>query len=68
MQTLMQQVPPQVWLAFTALVADRRDAPMFAEEPRHLSYLIAQCQDTSPETCRCRADDTKASLNPRITL
>ena len=68
MQTLIQQVPPQVWPAFTALVADRRDVPTFAEEPRHLSYLIAQYQDTSPEACRCRADDAEASLNPRIAL
>jgi hypothetical protein len=29
---------------------------------------LQQYQDTSPEACRCRADDAEASLNPRIAL
>jgi transposase-like protein len=63
MQNLMHKVPPQVWPAFKALVADLRDAPTFEEGQRRLRHLIEQYQGPFPEACRCLADDTEASLN-----
>jgi putative transposase len=62
-QPLRQQVPPQAWPAFKAWVADRRDAPTFAEGQRRFRALIAQYQAPCPDACRCLADDAEASLN-----
>jgi putative transposase len=42
MQTLAQQVPPQAWPAFKALVVDRRDAPSIAEGHRPFQHLLPQ--------------------------
>jgi putative transposase len=63
MQNLMQQVPPQAWPAFKALVVDLREAPTFEEGQRRLHPLIAQSQDTFPAACQCLAEDAEASLN-----
>jgi transposase-like protein len=64
MQHLMHKVPPQVWPACQALVADRRDAPTCEEGQRRLRPLIEQYQETLPDACRCLADDAEASLPP----
>jgi hypothetical protein len=62
-QNLQQQVPPQAWPAFKALVAALRDAPTFEEGQRRLQALIEQYQRPLPEACRCLAADAEASLN-----
>lgn len=63
MHNLQQQVPPQAWPAFKALVADLRDAPTLEEGHRRLQTLREQYQGTFPEACRCRADDAEASVH-----
>ena len=63
MQNLAQQVPPQAWPAFKALVVDRRDAPSSEEGHRRLQQLLTQYQRTFPEACKCLEDDVEASLN-----
>ena len=63
MQQLHQKGPPQAWPAFTALVADRRDAPTCEAGQRRRQHLLAQSQDPFPEACRCLEADAEASLN-----
>jgi putative transposase len=41
MQNLHQKVPPQAWPAFTAVVADMRDAPTCEEGQRRQQALLA---------------------------
>jgi transposase-like protein len=62
-QNLAPHVPPQAWLAFKALVVDRRDAPSVDEGQRRFQHLLAPYQHTYPEACRCLRDDIEASLN-----
>jgi transposase-like protein len=64
MQHLQQQVPPQAWPEFKALVVDRRDAPSGAEAERRRQETVKRYQLDFPEACRCLLDDAKASLNP----
>jgi putative transposase len=64
MQNLQQQVPPQAWPEFKALVADMRDAPSVAEAERRRQELVKRYQLDFPEACRCLRDDAQASLNP----
>ena len=62
-QNLMQQVSPQAWLAFKALVADMQDAPTFEEGQRRFPSWFEQHQDSFPKAYRCLADDAEARLN-----
>ena len=59
----MPTVSPQAWPAFTALVADLRDAPTFEEGHRRFQALLVQYQGTFPAACRGLADDAEARLN-----
>jgi transposase-like protein len=64
MQNLQQQVPPQAWPEFKALVIDMRDAPTVRAAEQRRQARVSRSQRDFPEACRCLSDDAAASLNP----
>jgi len=62
MQNLQQQVPPQAWPEFKALVIDMRDAPTVGAAEQRRQAIVTRSQRDFPEACRCLLDDAQASL------
>jgi transposase-like protein len=58
-----QQVPPQTWSAFQALIAAMRDAPTCAEGHCRFARLVDAYRRRCPAACRCGADDVEARLH-----
>jgi putative transposase len=63
MQNLDHKVPEQAWPAFTALVADMRDAPSRKKAEERRDQRVALYQREFPEAGRCLLDEAEASLN-----
>jgi transposase-like protein len=63
-QHLQQQVPPQAWPEFKALVADMREAPTGSAAERRPQLIVPRYQRDFPAACRCLLDEAEASLNP----
>jgi hypothetical protein len=59
---LHAKVPPPAWPACTAVGADRRDAPPWAEGHRRPPALLTHYPAPCPAACRCLADEAAARL------
>jgi len=62
MPNLQQQVPPQAWPEFKALVRDRRDAPTVTAAEQRRQARVSRYPRDFPEACRGRLDEAEASL------